>query len=84
MNIITKKLKQYNGTFKHLLIIDGNPLLITDSQQRMSECIQYVNGYDACINDGKIKRILNKYRTTSINIKTQKKVNDEKRKKSTT
>lgn len=35
--------------------------------KKMSECIQYISGYNADINDGKIKKILNKYRQTSAN-----------------
>lgn len=62
MNINVVKAKQYNSTYKRVLIIDGVPVCIVASDKRANECIQYINGYDADISDGKIKKILDKYR----------------------
>ncbi len=48
-------------------MVDGKPICIVAGDKKMSECIQYISGYNADINDGKIKKILNKYRQTSAN-----------------
>lgn len=77
MDIRIERVKQYNSTYKHILMIDGVPVCITQSGKRMSECIQYLNGYNADINDGKIKKILDQYRLNSVNKDTEMK---EKRK----
>ena len=61
------KVKQYNSTYKHVLMVDGIPVCVTESDKRASECIQYLNGYNADINDGKIKKILDKYRMAPVN-----------------
>lgn len=74
MDIKVKVVKQYNATYKHLILIDGEPDCITDSGARASECIQYVNGYDAEINDGAIKKALDKYRLPVVNKMTEKKL----------
>ncbi len=62
MDIKVKIVKQYNATYKHIVLIDGDPICITDSGARASECIQYVNGYDANINDGAVKKALDRIR----------------------
>lgn len=67
MEIRVVKVKQYNSTYKHILMIDGVPVCITQSEKRISECIQYLNGYNSDINDGKIKKILDSYRVDSVN-----------------
>ena len=59
MNIRTKAIKQYNSTYKHLLIVDGEPICMADSGKRVSEFIKYLEGYDANINDGAIIKALN-------------------------
>lgn len=66
MDIKVTKVKQYNATYKHIVMIDGDPVCITDSGARASECIQYVNGYDADISDGAVKKALDKYRVAEI------------------
>ncbi len=40
MDIKVKIVKQYNATYKHIVLIDGDPICITDSGTRASECIQ--------------------------------------------
>lgn len=56
MDVKVLKVKQYNSTYKRILIIDNEPICIVRGDKRASECIQYLNGYNADINDGKIKR----------------------------
>lgn len=62
MDIKVEKVKQYNSTNKNILMVDGTPICIVAGNNKTSECIQYLSGYSADINDGKIKRILDKYR----------------------
>lgn len=67
MGINVVKVKQYNSTYKNILMIDGNPVCIVAGDRKASECIQYFSGYNVDVNDGKIKKILDKYRDNSIN-----------------
>lgn len=71
MDIKVLKVKQYNSTYKYILMIEGRPVCITQGEKRVSECIQYLNGYNADINDGKIKKILDKYRLHLVNKDTE-------------
>ena len=72
MEIKEVKVKQYNSTYKHIVMVDGVPICITESGKRASECIQYLSGYNADINDGKIRKILDKYRISPVNKDTDK------------
>jgi len=58
MDIKVEKVKQYNSTYKNVLMVDGKPICIVAGDKKTSECIQYLSGYNADINDGKIKKIL--------------------------
>ena len=58
MKIETYKVKQYNSTYKHILMVDGKPILITKSQNRLSQCIAYMENKEIDIKDGKIKKLL--------------------------
>jgi hypothetical protein len=58
MNIQTFKVKQYNSTYKHILMVDGKPILITQSANRLSQCIAYLSDKRIEIKDGTIKKIL--------------------------
>jgi len=58
MKIETYKVKQYNSTTKHILVVDGVPVLITKSENRLSQCIAYLSDKSIEINDGKIRKIL--------------------------
>ena len=77
MDIKTVKVKQYNSTWKHILMIDNNPVCIFNSENRIAEALQYLNGYDSDINDGYVKKELDKYRLPENGKSTEKK---EKRK----
>lgn len=72
MDVRVLKVKQYNSTYKRILMIDDNPVCIVASDKRASECIQYLNGYNADINDGKIKKVLDKYRMPLVNKDTER------------
>lgn len=72
MDIKVIKVKQYNSTYKYILMVDGVSVCITSSKKRASECIQYLSGYNADINDGKIKKILDKYRLPLVNKDTER------------
>lgn len=67
MNIKVEKVKQYNSTYKNVLMVDGTPICIVAGDKKASECIQYLSGYNVNIYDGKIKKILDKHRTDSVN-----------------
>ena len=58
MRIETFKVKQYNSTYKHVLVVDGEPVLVTQSENRMSQCIAYLSDKRIEINDGVIKKKL--------------------------
>ena len=58
MNIQTFRVKQYNSTYKHVLCIDEKPILITESANRVSQCISYLSDKRVDIKDGTIKRVL--------------------------
>ena len=58
MDIQTFKVKQYNSTYKHVLVVDGKPVLITQSANRLSKCIAYLSDKHIEIKDGAIKKIL--------------------------
>lgn len=58
MDIQTFKVKQYNSTYKHVLVVDGKPVLITQSANRLSKCIAYLLDKRVEIKDGTIKKIL--------------------------
>jgi len=60
MKIETYRVKQYNSTFKHVLMIDGKPILITKSPNRLSQCIAYLADKRVEIKDGTIKKLLDK------------------------
>ena len=58
MNIIQTRVKQYNSTYKTVILVDGIPVCLTKSNKRASDIISYLNGYDEKINDGAVKRKL--------------------------
>ena len=60
MNIEVFNVKQYNSTYKRVLLVDGRPVLITKGENRMSQCIAYLSDKRISISDGKIKKILDK------------------------
>ena len=60
MEIKTKKLKQYNSTFKHLLLVDNEPICLFKSQNQINEALQYLHGNTAKISDGTIRKLLDK------------------------
>ena len=58
MKIETFKVKQYNSTYKHILMVDGKPILITKSLNRLSKCVSYLSDKRIEIKDGTVKKIL--------------------------
>ena len=60
MEITQIKVKQYNSTYKIIVLVDGTPICITKSGKRASDIVSYLRGYDVEINDGKIKKQLDK------------------------
>lgn len=56
----TARVKQYNSTYKTVISVDGIPVCITRSNKRASDIVSYLSGYEAEINDGKLKKQLDK------------------------
>lgn len=71
MKIDTYRVKQYNSTPKTVVCLDGTPICIVQGcGKTLSNIIAYIQGYDVKINDGKVKRLIEKY-------KTEREVQDE-------
>lgn len=62
MRITQTRVKQYNSTYKTVISVDGIPVCITRSNKRASDIVSYLSGYDVEINDGKLKKQLDKIR----------------------
>lgn len=61
MDIKVFKVKQYNSTYKHLLIVDGVPVVVSQSKNRISAIVAYLGGNEQIIiHDGAVKRRLDK------------------------
>lgn len=60
MNITQTRVKQYNSTYKTVISVDGVPICITRSNKRASDIISYLSRYEVEINDGKLKKQLDK------------------------
>ena len=66
MNITTYRIKQYNSIFKTVISVDGKPIcIVAGVGKTVSNIIAYLNGYNVVISDGKIKGILDKYKSES-------------------
>ena len=65
MRIDMYRVKQYNSTSKTVVCIDGKPICLVQGRKTLSNIISYLQGYDVKIFDGRIKKILDKYRTES-------------------
>lgn len=60
MKVKVVKVKQYNSTYKHILVVDDEPICVTESANRASDLIAYLGGADVKVSDGKIRRELDK------------------------
>lgn len=58
MEIKVEKVKQYNSTYKHVVMVNGKPVCITDSSKRASLIVAYLTGYAVDINDGSVEKVL--------------------------
>jgi hypothetical protein len=65
------KVKGYSCPNKHLLLINGEPVLFANGTIRLRIASAYVQGYETeeSIGDKKILRVLNKYKEQWENIK---------------
>lgn len=61
MEISVKRVKGYNCPSKHLLLIDGNPVIFANSEFRVREMISYIGG-DSEINIRGAVKMLKPYR----------------------
>lgn len=62
MKITQTRVKQCNSTYKTVISVDGIPVCITRSNKIASDIVSYLSGYDVEINDGKLKKQLDKIR----------------------
>ena len=62
MKLTQTRVKQYNSTYKTVITVDGVPVCITRSNKRASDIVSYLSGYEVEINDGKLKKHLDKIR----------------------
>ncbi|WP_427340631.1 hypothetical protein [Caloranaerobacter sp. DY30410] len=77
MKIKVKRIKGYNCPNKLLLLINNEPVAFANGMASISKMIQYAEGYDVDIKDGKIKRILSEYRGIEHDETTEKTVSKE-------
>lgn len=60
MTISSVKVKEYNSTNKHILMVDGKPVCITRGNKSLNDCISYLMNGEPDLKDGRIKKILDK------------------------
>lgn len=60
MNIRVVRVKQYNSTYKNVVMANNEPICIIRGKETTSKIISYLEGYNVKINDGKIKKKLDK------------------------
>lgn len=60
MNISTVKVKEYNSTHKHILLVDGVPVCIVRGAKSLNDCINYLMNGEPSLKDGKIMKFLDK------------------------
>lgn len=63
MTIKTKKVKQYNSTYKYVIMIDEDVVCLCRGQKQCLDCIRYLMNGGPKLKDGKIMKELDKYRT---------------------
>lgn len=73
MNIQTYRVKQYNSKNTTVICVDGIPIVSARGKKQISLIISYLSGYDVKINDGYIKRTLDKYLDRKEQINNERK-----------
>jgi len=61
MNFIVKRVKGYNCPNKHLLMINGDPVIFANSESRLRDMIGWIGG-DSSINVSGAVKVLKPYR----------------------
>lgn len=56
------KVKQYNSTYKYIVLHNSAPVCITQSHKRASTIVAYLQGHEVTIGDRKIKKKLDQIR----------------------
>ena len=74
MKITQTRVKQYNSTYKTVISVDGIPVCIKRSNKRASDIVSYLSGYEAEINDGKLKKQLDKIKDKKQQFQTERMV----------
>lgn len=60
MDINIVKIKEYNSTYKHILVVNGTPICIVRGNRSLNDCISYLMNGEPSLKDGKIKGLLDK------------------------
>lgn len=66
MRVDTYRVKQYNSTSKTVVCIDGQPICIVKGKKTLSNILAYIQGYEVEVKDGKIKKIIDKYKESEV------------------
>ena len=61
-NIKTIKLKQYNSSWKYIIIVNDEPICIVRGNRILSNCINYLMNGEPELSDGKIMKIFKRLR----------------------
>lgn len=65
INISTVKVKQFNSSYKYILMVNGNPICIVRGINTLNNCISYLMNGEPALHDGKIMKTLDKARKES-------------------
>ena len=60
MQISVVKVKEYNSTNKHILMVDGVPVCIVRGNKSLNDCISYLMNGEPNLKDGRIQKILDR------------------------
>ena len=60
MNISSVKLKEYNSTNKHILMVNRTPVCIVKGNKSLNDCISYLMNGEPPLKDGRIQKIFDR------------------------
>lgn len=60
MTISSVKVKEYNSTNKHILMVDEKLVCVVRGNKSLNDCISYLMNGEPPLKDGRIQKILDK------------------------
>jgi len=63
MEIKLCKVKQYNSSYKQIVMVNGESAVIVNGAKIASDCIAYLMGNTVTISDGRVKKQLDAIRS---------------------